>query len=366
MLNLFFKARWGISALLLGFVTGCAPLKLPKTISLPGQGEKPQVPLKMTALWTDTVLVEAGIAGFGGRVMFYCKDEDTPVMVDGELTVYAYDDSDPGEVNSVPARKFVFRTEELSKHYSKSSLGHSYSFWLPWGSVGGPARQISLVARFRSKAGGVIMSEMTRHYLPGTDDSAVVRPPVISTSERPGPRFTSDVRQATHDESIEPPAATPPPGMTTTTITLPPRLGRAAAIDATAGQNHGLDVSTSVSGGAVPKNGVAAQRAVRTPAEDEPGSADSRALIREIRALRESLQSRSEASPSDRFARRTPRARIAPMLPPNRGPAPKQPLLAGPQSALPQTPRTGQSNESPVISASAAPGTNVVLPAGSP
>ncbi len=160
------ELRWIIGLLSASLVVGCAPLKLPKKLALPTNSDKPQVPQRITALWTDTVLVEAGIVGFGGRVMFYGRNDEDPIVVAGELTVFAYDDTDSAGANSAPARKFVFRSEELSKHYSKSSLGHSYSFWLPWGPVGGPKRQISLVTRFKSDAGGVAMSEMTHHFLP--------------------------------------------------------------------------------------------------------------------------------------------------------------------------------------------------------
>ena len=196
------ETRLWVGSLLVGLIIGCAPLSLPKKLTLPGQADKPQSPLKMTALWTDTVLVEAGVAGFGGRVMFYGKSEEKPVMVEGELTVYAYDDTDDGHDNSVPARKYVFRAEELSKHYSTSSLGHSYSFWLPWGNVGGQQRQISLVARFKSKAGGVVMSEMTRHFLPGAPGPALSKKQGLSPSGPLPARQAYGVQQATHQEPM--------------------------------------------------------------------------------------------------------------------------------------------------------------------
>lgn len=153
-----------IGLLLTSLAVGCASWKVPKSLKMPGQAEKPQTPQRVTALWTDTVLVEAGVVGFGGRVMFHGRDNEDPIMVEGELTVYAYDETQDQQANSVPARKYVFRAEDMSKHYSKSTLGHSYSFWLPWAPVGGPQRQISLIARFKSTAGGVVMSEMSKHF----------------------------------------------------------------------------------------------------------------------------------------------------------------------------------------------------------
>ena len=182
---------WIIGGPVAGLVVGCAPLKLPHKLALPLKGDKPQPPQRITALWTDTVLVEAGVVGFGGRVMFYGRNDEDPIMVAGEMTVFAYDDTEnPGSI-ATPARKFVFRSEELAKHYSKSTLGHSYSFWVPWGPVGGPKRQISLVTRFKSDAGGVVMSEMTKHFLPGVTPSAVV----VDEPQAPGSATPQEIRR---------------------------------------------------------------------------------------------------------------------------------------------------------------------------
>jgi hypothetical protein len=339
------ETRCGVSLLLLGLVVGCAPLSLPKSITLPGHGEKPQSPLKMTALWTDTVLVEAGVAGFGGRVMFYGKSEDKPIMVEGELTVYAYDDSDGGPDNSVPARKYVFRTEELSNHYSKSSLGHSYSFWLPWGNVGGPQRQISLIARFKSKAGGVVMSEMTHHFLPGAPSPSVSQKQGLPRSGPSPARKAYGVQQAAHEE----PAEEQPDdnsAMTTTTIALPPRLGSRWARPSAETQSAlpALDAAGSQS----------ELKTLADAAGRQAETADSQALAREIRALRESLDSKPpETAPADRFGRRRYRARIEPRLPPTRDPARTQLRPAEPPSGPPPTPLADSSNESLVNPASA-------------
>jgi hypothetical protein len=333
--SLISEFRCGISLFLLGLVVGCAPWSLPKSITLPGQAEKPQSPLKMTALWTDTVLVEAGVSGFGGRVMFYGKSEDKPIMVEGELTVYAYDDSDGGPDNSVPARKYVFRAEELSNHYSKSSLGHSYSFWLPWGSVGGQQRQISLIARFKSKAGGVVMSEMTHHFLPGAQNPSVSQKQGLPRAGQSPVRKAYGVQQAAHQE----PAEEQPEGnsaMTTTTIALPPQMG-----------NHWARPSSDTQAAF---DAPAAQTDLKIPADSagqQAQTADSLALAREIRALRESLESKSpEAAPADRFGRRRYRARIEPKLLPTRDPARTQLRPAEPQSGPPATPSVVPSNES--------------------
>lgn len=347
MLNERYGLRLIVGSLLASLVVGCAPLNLPKKLALPMKGDKPQSPQRITALWTDTVLVEAGIVGFGGRIMFYGRDDEEPVVVAGELTVFAYDDTQNPGSNASPARKFVFRSEELSKHYSKSSLGHSYSFWLPWGPVGGPKRQISLVTRFKSDAGGVVMSEMTRHFLPGAQDESAP-PTTVSQKTVPALRPLEEIRQASHVAPLEE-RPEPKLGMTTATITLPPgQSGSQARADREFSQIDVANGAEATGGEATGPARIPAASATKEPA----GSQD---LVREIRALREAIATGPGTAPSDRFGRRRFPARIPPKLPPTRDPA-KSPLrLAESQSDRPQSTQAATSSEFSANSAAGAP-----------
>ncbi len=340
-------------ALLLGLVAGCASFEVPKTLALPGSEDKPQRPSRMTALWSDTVLVEAGVAGFGGRVMFYGRGDEDPIMVDGELTVFAYDDTEDVRDDSVPARKFVFRAEEFSKHYSKSSLGHSYSFWIPWGRVGGPPRQVSLIARLKSAKGGVVMSEMTRHLLPG------VKTPVASAPKKPSPVAIpqSGVATVAYHEAVAAPDGGD--GMSTTTITLPEALGAAV--------RNGALADPAIARSGVPVRvdaaplGANAATAVTTRDENATGSspAEIRAMVRD--AVREALESNRRTQPADRFGHPRRRARIEPKLRPTRDPAPTQLRPATPQSDLPGTLQAA----APIGSATSASAPLPTTPSGS-
>jgi hypothetical protein len=346
----------------LGLVAGCAMFDLPDKLDLSGPSERFETPTKMTALWTDTVLVEAGVVGFGGRIMFYGRSDEDPIKVDGELTVFAYDDTDNVKEGAVPARKYVFRAEDFSRHYSESKLGHSYSFWVPWDRVGGPQRQVSLIARFKSAQGGVVMSEMTRHLLPGAQPSAVpsVQPlPVTAQSSAPA---VTTVAQATHQAplAIAPAqAATDGPGistaagMQTTTITLSDALGPASS-------NQVRQEQTAAAAAA-----QAQRNAESSPSSSvaDPTGASSMAPaeIQELvrAAVQDALTVNEEERSVDRFGRRKYRARIAPKLPPTRDPAPSPLHPAAPQSGLLSTPQTAE----PIGSARA---TSVALPPTQP
>ena len=135
--------------------------------------DEPQqgTPVRMLGNWTDTVLYREGQKpqrGFGGRVLFYEEKNAKPVLVEGQMVVYAFDETNRSPQDTKPTRRYVFPTEEMPNLMSKSDLGASYSFWLPWDDAGGPQADISLVCRFEPKGGPVVVSEQTRHRLPGT------------------------------------------------------------------------------------------------------------------------------------------------------------------------------------------------------
>lgn len=150
--------------------SGCATMgEMPK---MPWESDEPEykLPIKMVVNWKDTIRTNPNdppVRGFGGRVHFY-DVSNRPVRVEGQLTIYGYDDSQPGGTDPErPDRKFVFEAEKLQSHYSMSKLGHSYSFWIPWDRVGGEPKEITLAPFFRTATGQVLMGEQTTQELPG-------------------------------------------------------------------------------------------------------------------------------------------------------------------------------------------------------
>ena len=132
--------------------------------------EKPSVATRMVPMWTDTILYEPnlpGIRGFAARIYFYEDEGNDPVKVDGSLVIYAFDGETYETQMPMPEKKFVFTAEQLAKHHSTTKVGHSYSIWLPWGEVGGPSRQITLITKFKDVKGSVLVSEPSRKLLPG-------------------------------------------------------------------------------------------------------------------------------------------------------------------------------------------------------
>jgi len=152
--------------------------------------DKPGKPDKIVALWSDTILTQAGrppIRGFGGRLMFYEGKKEEPIKVEGTLMAYAFDETDRDANNARPDRKYVFTPQQLPLHYSKSKIGHSYSVWLPWDEVGGMQKEVTLIVRFQPKEGAVAVSDPCRQLLPGRIAApSRTRVPAV-LSDPPGP-----------------------------------------------------------------------------------------------------------------------------------------------------------------------------------
>ncbi len=143
---------------------------LDKPIPWLSDEEGPEIPERIVCFWTDAVNYKQGeqpTRGFGGRVLFYGKDNSKTLRVKGQLVVYAFDEAGRTLTDNKPTRKFVFPPEQFERHLSDSDFGPSYSVWLPWDQVGGPRKDISLIARFEPIGGAVVLSRQVQHRLPG-------------------------------------------------------------------------------------------------------------------------------------------------------------------------------------------------------
>lgn len=164
------------------------------------------VPDRILAVWTDTILHQSGqkgIRGFGGRVYFYEKDKPDPIEVEGSLAVYAFDAEDESVDSQKPLRKFAFTAEHLASHMSKTSIGPSYSIWLPWSAVGEEPIKLSLITRFEGVEGGTTISDPVIKLLPGIakkTDAQTGRGKTVAPQSEQGPQAEQGVVQASYTE----------------------------------------------------------------------------------------------------------------------------------------------------------------------
>ena len=194
-----------------------------------------QVPQSINVTWTYDIFTKEGkppTRGFGGRLYFY-NEKSQAIPVEGELTVYGFDDTnrnhDGSSIESADKR-FRFTAEQFTTHFSESELGASYSIWIPWDAAPGTQKKIMLIPTFKTKDGPVLRGNAATVLLPG-----VVSPEgeqrVIQASTQNG------VQRASHTSSV--PAGTAPgqaipgqaipgqaprdPSQRTTTIQYPAR-----------------------------------------------------------------------------------------------------------------------------------------------
>lgn len=215
-------------ALTVGLLTGCSTFDLRKNIPW-GAGEEGKLerPMKLVANWSETVMTSGNappMRGFGGRLVFYAHEGGKPVKVAGTLSVYAFDESQGLKDDVVPERKFVFTEEQFAQHYSdKGMLKHSFSFWLPWDELGGEKKEVSLLCRFVSAQGDVVVSEQTRHVLPGKPPKKPEIPETLAADHPSLPQPPQPASQIQQVSYFEPQNAAPTetrPRMTTSTISL--------------------------------------------------------------------------------------------------------------------------------------------------
>ncbi len=284
-------------ALLTGLSSGCTSLLTDGSSLIPWFGEETVLPTRMNVIWSDTILQEPGkpgVRGMGGRMMFYAAQNKDPITVEGTLTVYAYDQTEKKQAE--PSRKYVFSADQLPKHYSKSDLGHSYSFWLPWGETDGPPKQLTLIARFEPTEGGAVLSDPAQQHLPGIlpesqEDSIVSDPQpsagapgrkgtiqpvqhVAAIPSKHGPIEHGPIKRATAEPR-------PPSSREIITINVPPSFiqGHAAAAASSIDENRLNNPRTPTSQKA-PAGTVTPSYRGLTGSQGEAGSSTDSPLVK--------------------------------------------------------------------------------------
>ena len=227
-----------------------------------------ETPEKVIAIWTDATYELPGRAptrGFGGRVYFYnAKGEVVPV--NGQLVVYAFDDSDPHAGADQPTRKYAFTAEQLTRYYSNSELGASYNIWIPWDNVGGDEKQIALFPVFIDESGKMVRGSFANNRLPGKRvlDEEERRGFYVSRKRRRGSQVISHQESGVRPAGYETEVAAEPadgekkePSLVTHTIRVPRSLSERMA--------NGTLVTPGQPGLAAPAQRATSAPALRTP-----------------------------------------------------------------------------------------------------
>jgi hypothetical protein len=221
---------WMIVAVASAHFCGCQSLSLNNAKNWLGLAPKVKeteygTPVKVSSMWTPAVLNRIGqppTRGFGGRLYFY-DAANKPIPVEGQLVVYAYNDSRPGSNHKTPDAKYAFTPEQFTTHYSATDLGASYSIWIPWDQVGNPQTEVSLVPIFTASSGQLVIGQSSRCLLAGS--TGLNQPGPVHHGALPPPEIRRDagVQPATFQQNQAAPAVAPQGklGIDTLSLRLP-------------------------------------------------------------------------------------------------------------------------------------------------
>ncbi len=327
----------GIAGALL-LASGCSGISRPARDWIPFvENEKAaELPDRILSIWADTVLHQPGqpgVRGFGGRVYFYKEGSEEPIEIDGSLTVYAFRGGKARDLRASPDRKYIVTAEQMKSLGSKSSLGLSYSIWIPWDEVDGESLKLSLITRFDGKQGGTVISDPSVKLLPGT--------PTETPDEYPA-------RQASHIEPDGDALASPgDAGTTIFSIDLPESFQRKLDYQPES-EAPGPDIGDGEHDTATEVSDVLAnwQKAFERQFGTGPvGWRDAPPDPNDPRA--DSPDQPATDSPEAHFAPNRFPARRVPRVQPRRDPLRMQPHPAGWPSGLPRTPRSGLPEPAP-------------------
>jgi hypothetical protein len=124
--------------------------------------------VKMDIAWKDDVLPGPDgklQRGVGGRVHFLDKNGKA-VRVHGSMTVYGFDEQNGKVTSPRPDKRFHFKDDELQQVYGASTIGHSYSIWLPWDDQG-YQRHVAVLPIFRAPDGRLLKGDHAQAVLHG-------------------------------------------------------------------------------------------------------------------------------------------------------------------------------------------------------
>lgn len=105
--------------------------------------------------------------GFSGQILFLSSKHGTPVQVEGDVRIYLFDDHGTEEEQTLPLRQFDFDAGSWTVHLTQTSLGPSYSVFVPYVRRGVKDANCALRVRLKPKKGPVVFSDLSNMPLNG-------------------------------------------------------------------------------------------------------------------------------------------------------------------------------------------------------
>lgn len=110
--------------------------------------------------------------GVAGQILFFTGRDASPVVVNGDVRIYMFDDQGSPEEQAKPIRQFDFVGKAWNKHARSTTFGPAYQVFLPYARDGLHKVHCSLRVRLEPKDGRPVYSKMEGVTLPGSKDDA--------------------------------------------------------------------------------------------------------------------------------------------------------------------------------------------------
>ncbi|NOX53663.1 MAG: hypothetical protein GXP27_04350 [Planctomycetes bacterium] len=201
--------------------------------------------------------------GFAGQIFFFTRGVPTPVVANGEVQIFVFDDQGTPEEQTKPLHEFEFTQEAWTRLLQETQLGPAYSLFVPYTRQGQHEAHCALLVRLKPIDGPPVTSDMAYVTLPGR------KPPLELNEKASNPNDLrdgeTDRRSATRTTTIRPPlplASQLAKSATERRSDTPKKLSHAAAarpISSTraAGRSRGRQ---TVSAPALPKSPASSPR----------------------------------------------------------------------------------------------------------
>jgi len=156
-------------------VTGCASLDLPKwnrTDFIRADAKHPAA--EIVCVWKPakgTSLDGMPARGFAGQILFFNRRDAEPLVVDGDVRIFLYDDVGTAAEQAKPFHQFDFKPDSWNLHAKMTTLGPSYHVFIPYTRKDyGYRTNCALRVKLTPKKGPTIFSNVVSVPLPGPEN----------------------------------------------------------------------------------------------------------------------------------------------------------------------------------------------------
>lgn len=161
-----------LSVIFLGSV-GCSASRGLATVLAPKAADNaPPSPRisKVVCLWEPGVgkIPNGPKQGVLGQVLFFTPGTSSPSKVDGDVTVYLFDDHGTAEQQAQPVHKLVLTAEDLEAVHAETAIGHSYHIPVPYPKNHGMETTCTMRVKYTSPSGETTYSGLDAIRLDGT------------------------------------------------------------------------------------------------------------------------------------------------------------------------------------------------------